>query len=82
MIHHAQVDDTTWPVDYETELEDLAEWILRYGTTQRREDQRMSVASVLAAYRDLTDPRIPLKEAIARLRLARRASAHQEGNRG
>ena len=75
MIHYGTVDDTTWPIDWSTDDEDSAQWTLRYGTPERREDQRYSVASVLAAYGHLLDPGLSMKEATMALRRARRVSA-------
>ena len=76
MIRHVVVEDTTWPVDVSTDDEDAAQWVLRYGNTARREEQRMSVASILSAYADITDPRRSLKDATAMLRRARKAQAN------
>lgn len=69
MIHNRD----GWPIDYSTKLEDSAQWTLRYGTTERRESQRFSVASVLGAYATLTDPDLTVKEATILLRRARAA---------
>ncbi len=77
MIRNITVDDTSWPVDVSTDDEDSAEWTLRYGTPERREEQRLSVASVLSAYEHLTDPSRSLKEvtdALRRVRTARTLS--------
>lgn len=79
MIRYVQIDDTTWPVDVGTDEEDSAEWVQRYGTTERREEQRLSVASVLAAYKDMTHPGRSLKDATAMLRRARRAVLKESG---
>ena len=49
MIRNVIVEDTTWPVDVSTDDEDAAQWILRYGSPERREAQRMSVASILGS---------------------------------
>ena len=73
MIRNVIVEDTTWPVDVSTDDEDAAQWILRYGSPERREAQRMSVASILSAYADLTDPRRSMADATAMLRRARKA---------
>lgn len=78
MIRHVVVEDTTWPVDVSTEDEDAAEWVLRYGNTERREEQRMSVASILSAYSDLTDPHRSLKDATAMLRRARMSRSDEK----
>ena len=75
MIHHVVVEDTTWPVDLSSDDEDSAEWVLRYGTPERREAQRMSVASIVSAYKDMTDPRRSLKDCTAMLRRALTAAA-------
>lgn len=83
-IKSIKVEDTLWPVDVATEDEDSAEWILRYGITERREDQRLSVASILSAYEYLIDPNRTLKDATESLRRARKASreAHLGGKAG
>ncbi len=73
-IKSIKVEDTTWPVDIGTDDEVSAEWVLRYGTTERREAQRLSVASVLGAYEYLVDPNRSMKDATASLRRARKAS--------
>lgn len=75
MIRHVVVEDTVWPVDYSSDDEDAAQWVLRYGTTERRESQRLSVASILSAYAHLTDPELSLKGATAALRRARQAAS-------
>jgi hypothetical protein len=73
VIRYAEVDDTTWPVDYSDDNEDSAQWTLRYGGAEQREKHRMAVASVLAAYAYLLDPGVTMKDATAALRRARRA---------
>jgi hypothetical protein len=75
VIHYFPAGDTSWPVDVGTEDEDSAEWVLRYGTPERREAQRMAVASILSAYADLTGPHRSMKDATALLRHAREARA-------
>ena len=80
MIHHVVVEDTTWPVDLSSDDEDSAEWVLRYGTPERREAQRMSVASIVSAYKDMTDPRRSLKDGTAMLRRSRTAAAEAHGS--
>lgn len=74
MIYNYRVEDTTWPVDVMTDNEDAAQWVQRYGTPERVVEQRMSVASVLAAYAHLTDPNLTLTDATAALRRAREAA--------
>jgi hypothetical protein len=74
VIHYHRIDDTTWPVDWSSDQEDSAEWVLRYGTTERREAQRMSVASILSAYSHLVDPTLSSKGAQSALRRARKAA--------
>jgi hypothetical protein len=66
-VRYVVVDETTWPVP------DGAEWVLRYGTTEAREAQRLSVASIVNAYWSLLDPNRTQGDAIAMLRRARRA---------
>lgn len=73
MIHHVTIEDTTWPVDVETDEENSAQWTLRYGGPEFRDQQRLSVASVLSAYEHLTNPRRSLEDVLASLRLARKA---------
>lgn len=52
---------------------DGAEWTLRYGTTEAREAQRYSVASIVAAYAHLLDPNVTQTDALASLKRLRRA---------
>jgi hypothetical protein len=76
MIYFEVIEDTTWPVDIGTGDESSAEWTLRYGSPEYRENQRLSIASVLSAYQSLTDPSQSLKDATAKLRRARKAHAN------
>ena len=76
MIYFEVVEDTVWPVDIGTADEDSAEWTLRYGSSGYRENQRLSIASILRAYQSLTDPNQSLKDATAQLRRARKAHAN------
>lgn len=55
-MRYVKVEDTTWPVDFIDDDTYGAEHALRYGTTYMREEQRLSVASILSAYEYLTDP--------------------------
>lgn len=64
-----EATDTVWPVPHG------AEWVLRYGTPEGREAQRMGVASIIAAYEYLTNPHLPQYAAIDALKRARKASA-------
>ena len=73
MIHHVVVDGTVWPVDVSTDDEDSAEWTLRYGAPEAIIRQRMSIASVLNAYKNVTSTPRTMKDATAMLRRARRA---------
>lgn len=63
------VDDTCWTIDVEGELQ----WILRYGWLLELTPNRYVVASMLAAYADIINNDQPLKDSIAKLRLARQA---------
>jgi hypothetical protein len=72
MIRYVTVDHTIWPVDVETEDEDSAQWVLRYSGRQL---SRMALASVLSAYAALCDPAISQRDAIEKLKRARRAHA-------
>lgn len=74
MIRYSVVEDTTWPVDINTDDEDSCEWVQRYGTPERVYDQRMSVASMLSAFKDMTDPNRSMKDCTAMLRRARIAA--------
>lgn len=74
MIRYFRVDDTTWPVDVSTEDEESAEWVQRYGTPERREEQRMAVASILSAYETLTNSQQTQKDARAKLGRAMKAN--------
>jgi hypothetical protein len=74
VIRHIVVSETSWPIDWSDESEDTAQWALRYGSTERREAQRMSVASILNSYACLIDPKRPMEDATAALRRARRAA--------
>jgi hypothetical protein len=76
MIHYIPVDNTLWPIDHGSEFEDSAEWVLRFGTEKRREDMRMSVASILSAYADLVDPARSQEDAQEMLKRARKAAEH------
>lgn len=68
-VEYVRVEDTTWPVSFGSE------WVLRYGTTEAREVQRMGVASIISAYQYLVDPQLPQQAAIAALKRARKACA-------
>lgn len=72
MIHYIHVDETVWPVDVSNELEDSAQWTLRYGAHVHITDHRYSIASVLAAYASLLDPDRTTEDAIAMLRRVRK----------
>ena len=74
MIHYSFADDTMWPIDWSDNDEDSAQWVLRYGTPERREAQRLSVASVLNSYAHLLDLDLSLEDATASLRRARAAA--------
>jgi len=74
VIRYTQVECTTWPVDLHSDDEDSAQWVQRYGSIDRVVEQRRSVASVLSAYSDMTDPNRSLKDATAMLRRARIAA--------
>lgn len=65
------VEETSWPVDLETDDHNAAEWELRYGDPLPR---RMFIASLVNAYNHLTDPRITQGDAIRALRRARSAA--------
>lgn len=60
---YGRADDTCWPIH-----SGASEYALRYGG----ELDRLHTASVLAAYRHLTDPSISQRAAIASLMRARR----------
>ena len=75
MIRYIQLGETTWPIDRSDEDEDTAQWVLRYGSTERREAHRLAVASILSSYAYLIDPNRSLKDATASLRRARQAAA-------
>ena len=75
MIRYTRVGETSWPIDWSDEDEDTSQWALRYGSTERREAQRLSVASVLSSYAHLIDPNRSMKDATASLRRARQAAA-------
>jgi hypothetical protein len=68
-VRHVVVDETTWPVP------DEVEWVLRYGTPERREAVRYGVASIVSAYWSLLDPNRTQADAVAMLKRARRAVA-------
>jgi hypothetical protein len=69
--HYERVDDTTWPVILAGPDDDSPEWNLRYGSPDR--DDRLFLASIVAAYTALTDPNRPQYEAVHALRRARQA---------
>jgi hypothetical protein len=73
VIRFTHVDDTVWPIDWSSEDEDSAQWVLRYGNLERREAQRLGVASILCAYATLLDPDLFMKTATEMLRRGRRA---------
>jgi hypothetical protein len=74
-VRYVEIEDTLWPVDAcDWDGSASAEWVLRYGTPEDRERQRLSVASVLSAYEYLTDPNRSMKDATASLRRARKAT--------
>lgn len=53
---------------------DGPEWVQRHGTPERVVEQRMSVASLIAAYSHMIDPTISQAEAVEKLKRARRAA--------
>lgn len=58
--------DTTWPVDTEE-----VEWRLRHAKQHVTDGDKNLAASVMGAYRHLTDPFVPEKDAIEALKRAR-----------
>jgi hypothetical protein len=64
-IHYREVENTVWPVNVRG-----IEWELRYGA---KGNHKLVAASVVAAYAALIDPTLSEKDAIAKLRRARRA---------
>jgi hypothetical protein len=80
--HAARFDDgTCWalsePVDSDAHS---LEWVLRYGTPEQREDQRLSVASVLACYDALI--LLPQRERNARVKAIRAAMTMRDNRSG
>lgn len=67
--HYVVVDDNTWPV----RVGDI-EWLLRYGNRPLTRSEQLIAASTLNAYSCLADPAISQKDAIAKLKRARRAA--------
>jgi hypothetical protein len=78
VARYEQVDDTTWPVIVPGDDEDGPEWILRHGSPDR--DDRLFLASIVAAYTALTDPSRPQYEAVHVLRRARQAQRQAQEN--
>lgn len=75
MIHFARSDkDTVFPVDVHSDNEDSAQWVQRYGSPARREEQRLAVASILSVYAELTDANTSMRRAAALLAEARTAA--------
>ena len=70
-------DGTTWPVIVTDEDRDGIEWRLRYASPlDLSKEDRLFLASVVAAYRSLTDPRtVAPRDKFARARRAVRAAA-------
>ena len=73
-VKWAQIEDTTWPVDIETDDEAADQWRLRYNNGQVSREVMLSAASVMSAYGALVDPSITQTEAIAKLKRARAAA--------
>ena len=69
------VDDTQWPIPmWWCEEVDGPEWVQRHAAdVDRVVEQRMRVASLIAAYSSLLDPNLSQTDAIAQLKRARKA---------
>ena len=78
-VTYVHVEDTVWPSVHHDQTANGCEWVLRYGTIDARERQRLSVASVVAAYATLTNPWCSQAEAIRALKRARAAALNKEG---
>ena len=73
-VRFIDVENTSWPVPVCSDYIDGPEWVQRYASDERATGQRMRVASIIAAYTHLLDPNITQADAIAMLKLARKAA--------
>ena len=69
-MSYQTVEETVWPVD---DGDPSAEWVQRYGGPEALLDQSLFVASIVAAYNQMTSPTITQADAFAMLKRARRA---------